>query len=116
MRETLLAHTERFAGRERHAWVLRWHHRVEAPSRTRHRWLLAGSGAAGDAADFWRHLATWLTLRRSAGEKPARALAATGLAILAQRHGDDAVRHFLTAMYARAEPHDFRGWFSEQYN
>lgn len=114
VRETLLAHTSGLAGRERHAWVLdgitEWWPRREHGIDSN--WMSPARKAM--PADFSaRHLAAWLTLRRDAGENPARALAATGLAILAQRHGADALQRYLSAMYARAEPHDFRGWFSD---
>lgn len=114
VRHTLLAHTSGLAGRERHAWVLDgigvwWPRRGRGIDSD---WLAPARMAM--PADFSaRHLAKWMTLRRDAGLKPARALAATGLATLAQRHGPDALQRFLSAMYSRAEPHDFRGWFSD---
>jgi hypothetical protein len=114
VRQTLLAQSSGLAGRERHAWVLdgigEWW-----PRRDRgldDAWLAPARQAM--PADFSaRHLAVWFTLSRAAGEKPARELAATGLTIFGQRHGTDALRRFLSAMYVRAQPNDFRGWFSD---
>ncbi len=114
VRESLLAHTSGLADRERHAWVLDgiaewWPRRARGIDGA---WLTPARKAM--PADFSpRHLATWLSLRRDAGKEPAQALAATGLAILQQQHGAEALQHFLAAMYARAQPHDFRGWFSD---
>ena len=107
IRESLLAHTGGLAGRERNAWVLDG---------------LAGSWpqsrkAAADTFDFakfsTRDLDRWLTLRNSLGESRARSFAAIGLAELARRHGEEARRKFLAAMFREARPADARGWFMD---
>jgi hypothetical protein len=68
-------------------------------------------------ADFSpKHLAAWHSLRDSGGShggNRTEALAAIGLEVLAQRHGEDARRRFLSATFGPARPKDFRGWFGD---
>jgi hypothetical protein len=40
-------------------------------------------------------------------------LAAIGLEVLAQRHGEDARRRFLSATFGPARPKDLRGWLGD---
>ena len=119
MREALIAHAGGLAGRERNAWALDglawwWPQRTEAAAAGEPfaAWLPEARRAL--PSDFSpQHLDRWLSLEKDAGESRARALAATGLGVLAQRHGADARQRFLAAMFRKARPADFRGWIAD---
>ena len=120
VRETLRAHTGGLADRERNAWAFdglgRW-------------WPERQPGAAAESAiaadwltdarkvlprDFSaRHLDAWLSVGRDGEASRAQPLAASGLVVLAQRHGAAARRKFLAAMFRDARPADARGWFMD---
>jgi hypothetical protein len=117
----LEARTSALTGRERNAWIfaglMRW-------------WPWRNEAASGPVHASWRenarlimpadfspkHLAAWHSLRDSGGShggNRTEALAALGLEVLAQRHGEDARRRFLSATFGPARPKDFRGWFGD---
>ena len=118
----LEAHTHGLASRERNLWALHgieewWPRRADAPALGE-----SPGGRLADArqimpADFSpEHLAAWYSLRRDGGHfgaSYAQGLAAIGLEVLAQRHGEDARRRFLAAMFGPGRPKDFRGWFGD---
>lgn len=63
-----------------------------------------------------RHLAAWSSLKRAGGEhggNRTEMLAAIGLEVLGQRHGEAARQRFLAATFGPARPKDFRGWFGD---
>jgi hypothetical protein len=119
VRETLLAHTGGLAGRERNAWALDglawwWPQRAEAAAAGEPfaAWLPEAKRAM--PVDFSpRDLGRWLSLEKDAGESRARALAASGLGVLAQRHGAEARQRFLSAMFGAERPADSRGWIAD---
>lgn len=119
VREALLAHTSRLAAREPNAWALDglawwWPARAEA-------------AAAGEPFAYWlpfaksvmppdfsaRDLDRWFAARNPDDLNRSSALAATGLGVLAVRHGDGARQRFLAAMLGPARPADARGWIAD---
>lgn len=109
--------THGLAGRERNAWALaglmRWWPERNGPLPPD--WLADARLVL--PADFSvKHLAAWHTLRDSGGShggNRTEMLAALGLEVLAQRHGEDARQRFLAATFGPARPNDFRGWFGD---
>ena len=120
VRETLRAHTGGLADRERNAWAFDalggwWPQRQP------------GAATEADLAAEWltkaravlprdfsaRHLDAWLSMGREGHVSRAEALAATGLVVLAQRHGAEARQRFLAAMFREHRPADFRGWLAD---
>jgi hypothetical protein len=107
--------------RERNIWIfagmLRWWSERNAtpPGSLNAEWLKDARIIM--PADFSpKHLAAWYSLRDSGGShggNRTEALAALGLEVLAQRHGEDARRRFLSATFGPARPKDFRGWFGD---
>ena len=120
VQETLRAHTGGLASRERNAWALDglacwWPKRqpaADAEPGIDALWLSAARQAM--PRDFSaRHLDAWLSVGRDGDTNRAGPLAATGLVVLAQRHGAETRRRFLAAMFRDARPADFRGWLSD---
>jgi len=67
--------------------------------------------------DFSAHdLDRWLTLRQNAGKEEGRELAATGLRVLASRHGDEACRDFLVSVLGAEVKKDPRAWLCDVFN
>lgn len=58
-------------------------------------------------------VARWLSLRARAGDSGARALAACGLRVLGQSHGEAARRDFLAAVLGREVKKDARAWLRD---
>jgi hypothetical protein len=56
-------------------------------------------------------LHSWFTVRKTLGDDNTDALAGSSLAVLAERHGVDAVHRFLSARFARSQPIDARAWW-----
>ena len=117
----LEARTSALTGRERNAWIFAglmrwWPWRNEAASGPVHASWRENARLIMPADFSPRHLAAWHSLRDSGGShggNRTEALAALGLEVLAQRHGEDARRRFLSATFGPARPKDFRGWFGD---
>ena len=60
-----------------------------------------------------RDLDRWFAPQDRDDTNSSSALAATGLGVLAQRHGADARQRFLAAMFGPARSADFRGWLAD---
>jgi hypothetical protein len=58
-------------------------------------------------------LHTWYSVRKNLGDEPTDALAGSSLAVLAERHGVESVRRFLSARFARRQPYDARAWWHD---
>jgi hypothetical protein len=121
-REILITRTNGIAERERNAWVIdgfpEWRTNREGTPEHAEFWPRIAK-MAGEALprDFSReHLNRWYTVRRDAGTDQARALAAVGLDVLAQRHGEEACRQFLSDLFSREYPVDARGWLRDVFN
>lgn len=118
VRESLGIHTAGMADRERNAWVfdaIQWwwprsqHGTVSAweeAQRTEH--------AVPKLPDFTpAQLHTWYSVRKNLGDEPTDALAGSSLAVLAEHHGVESVRRFLSARFARRQPYDARAWWHD---
>lgn len=112
----LNAHRGGFATRERNAWVLdglpAWWNARDGPPES---WTEARKRAR-DAMpkDFsGRDLRRWYTIRKSAEQSAAEDLAATGLAVLSSKYGEEPCRAFLRSAFSQARPADVRGWLQD---
>ncbi len=122
VQQTLLAHTGGLAGRERNAWVhdalsAWWPYRqprAAAESDLNPKWVAKARPTL--PPDFSaRHLDAWLSVAREDNLRGSGTLAATGLVVLAQRHGAEARQRFLAAMFREHRPADFRGWLADVF-
>jgi hypothetical protein len=115
VRHTLLVQSGNLASRERNAWVFDgftwwWEHSkggtVDA--------LDEAARAAAQSVipkDFSeRQLRDWYSTRKKLGDKKARLLAGTGLAVIVRAKGAESARNFLAAMLGEHLPADARGW------
>jgi hypothetical protein len=117
----LEARTSALSRRERNAWIFAglmrwWPWRNEAKSGPVHASWRENARLIMPADFSPKHLAEWHSLRDSGGShggNRTEALAALGLEVLGQRHGEDALRRFLSATFGPARPKDFRGWFGD---
>ena len=119
VRAALFAHTGGLAGRERNFWVLDgvvhwWPRRGNphtVPPADEEQWALARKTMPENFST--RHLSAWHSVWRDTGVKEGRALAGSGLAVLAASHGVEARQRFLAAMFGPARSADFRGWLAD---
>jgi len=122
VREILLLKSSQRADLEKNAWVLDgfplWWRQVQGgqPAPSQHPPELSPARTAMPADFSSSTVERWLLLRKNAGQKAASDLAWTGLAILAEKHGADACRRFLSAMLSRDVPEDARGWLRDELN
>ena len=122
VREILLLKSSRRADLEKNAWVLDgfplWWRQVqgEQPSPSQNPPVFSHARSAMPADFSSRNIEQWLLLRKKAGEKAAADLAWTGLAILAEKHGAEACRRFVSSMLGRDIPEDARGWLHDAVN
>lgn len=121
-RQILIIRTCGIAERERNAWVLDgftvWRSNREGTEEHSKEWpRITSMAKEAMPRDFSReHLEDWYSVRHNAGEDKARALAAMGLAVLAERHGEEACRQFLSDFFSREYPADTRGWLRDVLN
>jgi hypothetical protein len=116
VREVLVTKSLKRLERERDAWVLDgfsdWWPTRRAPLAQDAGELRAALKAMPprfSGSDLER----WLTLRESATREEARALAATGLRVLAAQHGEEACRNFLAPVLGPEVARDARAWVRE---
>jgi hypothetical protein len=122
LREFLVTLTHGLAKRERNAWVLDgflewWPHRASTHSPSAE-WTRINDTARTSMPQNFNadHLRRWYTLRKELGEANARALAASGIAILERNYGDEACRKFLSQSLERRLSPDVRSWFRDVTN
>jgi hypothetical protein len=118
LRESLAVHTAGMVDRERNAWAfdaIQWWWPRSAHG-TRSGWEEAQrvEHAAAKLPTFTpEQLHTWYSVRKNLGDNPTDALAGSSLAVLAERHGVDAVHRFLSARFAQSQPFDSRAWLHD---
>jgi hypothetical protein len=118
LRESLAVHTAGMVDRERNAWAfdaIQWWWPRSAHG-TQSAWEEAQrvEHAAAKLPTFTpEQLHTWYSVRKNLGDNPTDALAGSSLAVLAERHGVDAVHRFLSARFAKSQPTDSRAWLHD---
>jgi len=118
LHETLVAHTNGLAERERNDWILdgfEWwwprskHGEISAWGDA----LQAVHAAAKPLNISPQQLHRWYTVRKNLEPREARVLAGSVLALLAERHGTASLRRFLADRFGEAQPLDARGWLHD---
>ncbi|MES2573291.1 MAG: hypothetical protein V4710_24935 [Verrucomicrobiota bacterium] len=118
----LYVRTRGLATRERNAWVFDgfvewWSKRKGTPDHEKDWPAVHATARQVMPADFSsKELDRWFSLYQQIGEDNAEALAAAGLASLAEQHGDEACRTFLSEFFSRDYPEDVRGWLRDVSN
>lgn len=118
----LVVRTKGLATRERNVWVIDgfihwWGKRKGTPDHEKD-WppVYAAAKGAMPASFSSKDLDRWFSLNQQIGEDNAEALAATGLASLAEHYGDEVCRTFLSDFFSRDYPGDVRGWLRDVSN
>lgn len=116
--DALFRHTHGIARRDRNAWVLDglvwWWPRSQHGTVSAWSEPVRTARSATEITNFTpARLQAWLSVRKLVGEEEARAFAGSALALLAERQGLPAVRHFLADRFAQAQPGDARAWLRD---
>ncbi len=120
--EVLIVKSSGRANLEKNAWVLDgfplwWEEtRGSQPSVAGQSTQLTEARAAMPGEFSVDSLKTWYGVRKAAGNDKSRALAWSGLSLLAARHGADDCQRFLAAMLGRDVSKDARGWLREVFH